>query len=192
MAASPGALRGGLPGALRGGAPVGFAPAGFPLAGFAPAPFPPVGFAPAGFPPAGFPPAGFPPAGFPPVGFPPFVLAVLGAAPGAFVLFRFFEAQGEIRAAVSAIKSRTSAHERTIREFRLSAAGLQVGEALTELAEPVPNSSTAAAASTPRRNGVRTRMVVPFADIPLVGARQRTLPARPAPWVVPMTHICGL
>jgi len=50
----------------------------------------------------------------------------------AILLFRFFEAKGEIRSAVSAIKSRTSAHERTIREFRLSAGGLQVGETLRD------------------------------------------------------------
>lgn len=48
------------------------------------------------------------------------------------LLFRFFEARGEIRAAVSALKSRTSAHERTIREFKLSAGGLEVGEALRD------------------------------------------------------------
>jgi circadian clock protein KaiC len=50
----------------------------------------------------------------------------------ALVLFRFFEAGGEVRSAISVVKSRTSAHERTIREFRLSASGLQVGEALQD------------------------------------------------------------
>ena len=44
--------------------------------------------------------------------------------------FRFFEARGEMRTAVSAVKSRTSPHERTIREFRLGRDGLRVGEAL--------------------------------------------------------------
>ena len=43
------------------------------------------------------------------------------------LLFRFFEARGEVRTAVSAVKSRTSAHERTIREFKLGPDGLQVG-----------------------------------------------------------------
>ena len=46
--------------------------------------------------------------------------------------FRFFEAAGEVRTAVSAVKSRTSAHERAIREFRLGSDGLQVGEALRD------------------------------------------------------------
>ncbi len=48
------------------------------------------------------------------------------------LLFRFFEAQGEVRSAMSVVKSRVNAHERTIREFRLTGAGLQVGEALRD------------------------------------------------------------
>ena len=48
------------------------------------------------------------------------------------LLFRFFEAKGEIRVALSVVKSRVNAHERTIRELRLSSQGLQVGEALTD------------------------------------------------------------
>lgn len=46
------------------------------------------------------------------------------------LLFRFFEARGEVRTAISTVKSRTRAHERTIREFKLGPHGLQVGEAL--------------------------------------------------------------
>jgi circadian clock protein KaiC len=46
------------------------------------------------------------------------------------LLFRFFEAHGEVRSAMSVVKSRVNAHERTIREFRLAGAGLEVGEAL--------------------------------------------------------------
>ncbi len=48
------------------------------------------------------------------------------------VLFRFFEAQGAVRSAISVVKSRTTAHERTIRELRLSSGGIQVGEALSD------------------------------------------------------------
>ncbi len=48
------------------------------------------------------------------------------------LMFRFFEARGEVRSAVSVVKSRSSAHERTIRELRLGAGGLQVGAALTD------------------------------------------------------------
>ena len=48
------------------------------------------------------------------------------------LLFRFFEARGSLLKAVSTIKSRTSAHELTIREFRLTKDGVEVGEALTD------------------------------------------------------------
>jgi circadian clock protein KaiC len=48
----------------------------------------------------------------------------------AILLFRFFEAHGKVRTAIAAVKSRTSAHERAIREFRLGEDGLTVGEAL--------------------------------------------------------------
>jgi circadian clock protein KaiC len=50
----------------------------------------------------------------------------------AILMFRFFEAKGEILTAVSMLKSRTNAHERTIREFRLDKRGLTVGEALRD------------------------------------------------------------
>ena len=48
------------------------------------------------------------------------------------LLFRFFEARGGLLKAVSVVKSRTSAHELTIREFRLTSEGIQVGEVLTD------------------------------------------------------------
>jgi circadian clock protein KaiC len=48
------------------------------------------------------------------------------------LLFRFFEARGSLLKAVSVVKSRTSAHELTIREFRLTRNGVQVGDALSD------------------------------------------------------------
>ena len=48
------------------------------------------------------------------------------------LLFRFFEAKGQVRTALSVVKSRVNAHERTIRELRFSSRGLQVGEALSD------------------------------------------------------------
>ncbi|MFC5497987.1 ATPase domain-containing protein [Caenimonas terrae] len=48
------------------------------------------------------------------------------------MLFRFFEARGSLLKAVSVVKSRTTDHELTIREFRLGASGIQVGAALTD------------------------------------------------------------
>ncbi len=50
----------------------------------------------------------------------------------AILLFRFFEARGSLLKAVSVVKSRTNAHELTIREFRLGAGGVEVGPALTD------------------------------------------------------------
>jgi len=47
----------------------------------------------------------------------------------ATLLFRFFEAAGAVRSAITVVKSRTAANERTIREFRLSAErGLEIGD----------------------------------------------------------------
>jgi circadian clock protein KaiC len=48
------------------------------------------------------------------------------------LLFRFFEARGKLLKAISVVKSRTNRHELTIREFRLGAQGVEVGEALTD------------------------------------------------------------
>jgi circadian clock protein KaiC len=50
----------------------------------------------------------------------------------AVVSFRYFESRGEIRQAISVIKKRGGAHERTIREVRLEADGIKVGPALRE------------------------------------------------------------
>jgi circadian clock protein KaiC len=47
------------------------------------------------------------------------------------ILLRYFEAVGEVRRAMSVIKKRSGAHEKTIREFDISDRGLTVGPALT-------------------------------------------------------------
>jgi circadian clock protein KaiC len=46
------------------------------------------------------------------------------------VLLRYFETQGMIRQAISVVKQRVGAHERTLREFSLSKDGIKVGEPL--------------------------------------------------------------
>jgi circadian clock protein KaiC len=48
------------------------------------------------------------------------------------LLFRYFEANGEIRQAISMVKKRTGKHERTIREFNLSEHGITIGKPLVE------------------------------------------------------------
>jgi circadian clock protein KaiC len=50
----------------------------------------------------------------------------------AVVLLRYFEAKGEVRQAISIVKKRGGAHERTIREFRLNKNGIDVGEPLRD------------------------------------------------------------
>lgn len=46
-------------------------------------------------------------------------------------LLRYFESYGEVRQALSVVKRRAGRHERTIREFKMSEQGLQVGEPLS-------------------------------------------------------------
>lgn len=46
------------------------------------------------------------------------------------LLLRFFEAAGDVRKALSVVKKRTGNHERTIREFRITSQGIQVGKPL--------------------------------------------------------------
>lgn len=46
-------------------------------------------------------------------------------------LFRFFEAEGRLRKALSILKNRGGHHEDTIRELRIDSSGVRVGEPLT-------------------------------------------------------------
>ena len=48
------------------------------------------------------------------------------------ILLRYFELKGEVRQALSVLKKRGGPHERTIREFKLDANGIHVGQALRE------------------------------------------------------------
>ncbi|WP_144137662.1 ATPase domain-containing protein [Paraburkholderia sp. BCC1884] len=71
------------------------------------------------------------------------------------VLFRYFEHQGEVLTAVTAVKSRANAHERSIRQFRLGDRGVEVGEALRDFEGvlsglPAYRGSTALLGSTDR------------------------------------------
>ena len=46
------------------------------------------------------------------------------------VLFRYFEAEGEVKQLISVLKKRNGQHERTIREMSLGAGGIRIGEPL--------------------------------------------------------------
>ena len=50
----------------------------------------------------------------------------------AIILMRYFEARGEVRQAISVVKKRGGAHERTIREFRLEPGRISLGEPLRD------------------------------------------------------------
>jgi circadian clock protein KaiC len=46
------------------------------------------------------------------------------------LLLRFFEAAGEVRQAISMVKKRSGDHERTLREYKISRRGVEVGDVL--------------------------------------------------------------
>ena len=48
------------------------------------------------------------------------------------ILFRYFEAMGEVRQTISVLKKRSGAHERSVREFKIEKGGLRVGEVLNQ------------------------------------------------------------
>jgi circadian clock protein KaiC len=48
------------------------------------------------------------------------------------MLMRYFEYAGRVHQAISVVKKRSGSHERTIREFRMSSAGVEVGKPLEE------------------------------------------------------------
>ena len=50
----------------------------------------------------------------------------------AVILLRYFEAKGEVRQAISVVKKRGGAHERTIREFRMEDGRISIGQPLRD------------------------------------------------------------
>jgi circadian clock protein KaiC len=50
----------------------------------------------------------------------------------AVLLLRYFESHGEVRQAISVMKKRGGAHERTVREFAIRQGGVHVGEVLRD------------------------------------------------------------
>ncbi len=46
------------------------------------------------------------------------------------ILLRFFEAGGSVRQAISVVKKRRGAHERTLREMKIGPHGMEIGEVL--------------------------------------------------------------
>lgn len=50
----------------------------------------------------------------------------------AVILLRFFESAGHVRQAISVVKKRRGAHERTLREMKIGSTGAQIGQVLEE------------------------------------------------------------
>jgi circadian clock protein KaiC len=60
------------------------------------------------------------------------VVADVSYLADAIILLRYFEAIGEVRQAISILKRRSGAHEKTIREYRIRVGGIKVGVPLHE------------------------------------------------------------
>src|SRR5262249_44460747 len=48
------------------------------------------------------------------------------------MLFRFFEASGRLRKAISVLKNRSGSHEDSIRELKIDGKGIRIGEPLSK------------------------------------------------------------
>lgn len=71
------------------------------------------------------------------------------------VLLRYFEDEGEVRQAISVLKKRGGAHERSIREFSMTPSGVRVGEPLRNF------------------RGILTGVPVPIDGVQCKGDRER-------------------
>jgi circadian clock protein KaiC len=65
------------------------------------------------------------------------------------IMLRYFESGGRVRRAISVVKKRSGTHENTIREFQLTAEGLQVGPPLTEFSGILTGTPTYLGGSQP-------------------------------------------
>ena len=66
------------------------------------------------------------------------------------LVFRYFEAHGEVRKAISMMKKRSGGHERSIRELRLESGAIQVGAPLAKFQGILAGSPVALAPLIPR------------------------------------------
>jgi circadian clock protein KaiC len=73
----------------------------------------------------------------------------------AVVLMRYFEARGEVRQAISVVKKRGGAHERTIREFRMAGGRITLGPPLREFRGVLTGVPQSEAPSDPPHEGRR-------------------------------------
>jgi circadian clock protein KaiC len=76
------------------------------------------------------------------------------------LLFRYFEAQGEVKQALSVFKKRTGPHDRTIRELSIGATGVNVGQPLRQFRGIMTGVSQYASGAVPE-NGASGRSAEP-------------------------------
>jgi circadian clock protein KaiC len=69
------------------------------------------------------------------------------------VLFRYFEARGGIHQALSVFKKRTGAHERTLRQLRITSEGVSIGDPLAEFRGVMTGVPQLAETTETRRSG---------------------------------------
>jgi circadian clock protein KaiC len=74
----------------------------------------------------------------------------------AVILLRYFEAKGAVRQAISVVKKRGGAHERSIREFRLEPGRISVGHPLREFRGILTGVPIFEGGSEPSREGGRS------------------------------------
>lgn len=71
----------------------------------------------------------------------------------AVILMRYYETKGEVRQAISVVKKRGGAHERTIRDFRLENGRISVGQPLRDFRGVLTGVPIFEGASDPLREG---------------------------------------
>jgi circadian clock protein KaiC len=71
------------------------------------------------------------------------------------ILLRYFERRGSFARAISMLKKRTSAHEQTVREFKLSSDGVHVGAVLEEFRGILSGMQSADASPAPPEPGAK-------------------------------------
>jgi circadian clock protein KaiC len=69
------------------------------------------------------------------------------------ILLRYFESKGEVRLAISVVKKRGGAHERTIREFRMEDGRISVGPPLRDFRGVLTGVPIVEGLSTPPKEG---------------------------------------
>jgi circadian clock protein KaiC len=71
----------------------------------------------------------------------------------AVILLRYFEMKGEVRQAISVVKKRGGAHERSIREFRMERGRISVGKPLRDFRGVLTGVPIFEAGSAPAKEG---------------------------------------